>query len=560
MRRKASSVLRGHLHQNGTGLSSISARRSRLTESLFKQRWRYVTLLRSMASLANRLSGQTSSGSPPLPASSPSYVDDNPRSPKRRRISTDQGGQDIKTDTEASGSKLPPGLAAQSPSKDAQAKNFQTKPLVDDPSQHALKVSVDGYQPAGQAQNATAKLPQSSPLDRLPLLDLQASQILTFLSRLTPAEAMGLSNTPNAPTSREYASLRAVFDRTRRLISPGWPFLPQHDLGLRDNTQIEIVRKANQAIFMSSIFTGEIGLRDMDRSFLAVFVPETGELSKAQGAMYLDLKTQGFITAWRTGAAPPDLVMRDMFGPDLDKALLARRPGTTSLTPTEQEFLRQVNSRRGILESAVNTKTLEQLPVTYKWEDFSREVSSYLISHIEQSSRTVEGVLGEDRDSPGGGVARSQMPGHLSAHGSQPPTSSTNSGAGEPPVKEDFVALAAKAADIALRSVLGLSFTDKIPDMPSPGPPTLASTSPAQLDNSTPNPAAPASSLSEPKKEIATTPTPGDKAQTSAANNSYPDHKDAVGKDETTVSEEKKEKKVADDTPQGGEAGESVVK
>ena len=328
-----------------------------------------------------------------LPLSSPGNVDDNPRSPKRRRISTDDIQKDIKVETGLSGAVPSSVSSSQLPVPDGPTQNVQTKPPVgehvqlsnpalDGQLQNAAlsQVKVPSQNvpiPSPKAHNVAAQPlqrptpPRNNPLEHLPALDQQASQILTFLSRLTPAEAMGLSNNPAAATSREYALLRAAFDRTRRLLSLGWPFLPQHDLGLRDNAQIEIVRRANQAIFMSSIFTGEIGLRDMDRSFLAVFVSENGTLLPAQGSMYLELKTQGFITAWRTGAAPPDLVMRDMFGPEIDKMLLARRPGATTLTDTEREFLRMLNSRRGILESAANTKTLDQLPVNYKWEDFS---------------------------------------------------------------------------------------------------------------------------------------------------------------------------------------------
>ena len=420
--------------------------------------------------------------------------DDDPRSPKRRRISVDDGQKEVKPTSlaQVAPSEAQSVPATQPRSLEGQTQDGQTDPQNADPSPDAPKVPPDGHAQemakiAVVAQNAVAATQQANPLEQLPALDLQASQILTFLSRLTPSDAMGLSTRPNAPSSREYAALRAAFDRTRRLISPGWPFLPQHDLGLHENNQIEIIRKANQAIFMSSIFTGEIGLRDMDRSFLAVFVPENGELSKAQGSMYLELKTQGFITAWRTGAAPPNLVMSDMFGLDLDKAILTRRPGTTLLTPIEQEFLRLLSARRGVLESAVNTKTLDQLPVTYKWEDFSREVSSYLITHIEKTSKD------------GAPIDHGQLEAEFLFSGPSLPTSSMGS---EPPVKEDFVALAAKAADHALRSVLGLSPSDPIPAMPSSRTSTPIP-NPIVADSAGPQSGAPGGTALGPAKNVA---------------------------------------------------------
>jgi hypothetical protein len=421
------------------------------------------------------------------PVASQTGADDNPRSPKRRRISVDASQHDKAQDSEPVTAERSPASTENALPSVMSAQNVPASTNSDKPTHNVAQSIHDAAQraevkPANeghvqhpthpvsgvQSQNVAAKALQSqspgrgTPFEYLPTLDKQASQVLTFLSRLTPSEAMGLSTNPNASPSREYAALRAAFDRTRRLLSPGWPFLPQQDMGLKDPAQIEIVRKANQAIFMSSIFTGEIGLRDMDRSFLAVFIPEHGKLLPAQGSVYLELKTQGFITAWRTGAAPPDLVMSDMFGPDLDKALLARRPGSTTLEPTEEDFLKALASRRAILETAVKNKTLDQLPTRYKWEDFSREISSYLITHIA-------GVAKDDS-------GRGHSLGQTWSNGAPPhPPITTGAVPAGPPVQEDFVSLAARAAEVALRSTLGLSLSDRIPDIP----PSIPSTPPS---------------------------------------------------------------------------------
>jgi hypothetical protein len=389
------------------------------------------------------------------------------------------------------------------------------------------------------------------------MLDQQASQILAFLSRLTPTDAMGLSNRPNAAISREYASLRVAFDRTRRLVSPGWPFLPQHDLGLRDTNQIEIIRRANQAIFMSSIFTGEIGLRDMDRSFLPVFVPENGGLLKEQGTMFLELKTQGFITAWRTGAAPPDLVMRDMFGPDLDKVLLARRPGKATLTDTEREFLRMLNSRRGILESAVKTKTLDQLPVTYKWEDFSREVSSYLINHIVKTTSNGTGLTNTERNYSTKNPDPGQTQGPVPEYGQPVPGSIPY----EPLVKEDFVALAARAAEIALRSTLGLSSSDKIPDLPASNNETAAPTPVISHEISSPQTAPLELKVSEANKITPPLPTPEQKVPEREAPNESSATEDISHSSRTApIKLEGGMAPGIQEQPVGGDVVESVVK
>ncbi len=344
---------------------------------------------------------------------------------------------------------------------------------------------------------ATRPPPPQSPIERtrletLPALDSLASQILAFLSRLSPSEAMGLSNTPNSPTTKEYAAMRALFDPARRWFYTGSPFLSPKDLGYRDNSQVEVIRKANQAIFVSSVFTGEIGLRDMDRSFLSVFVPDYGKLLKALASIYLELKTQGFITAWRTGAAPPHVVMADLFGPDLDKQMLARRPGTTTLAPTEQDFLNRLSSRREILQGHVKSNTLDQLPIKYKWEDFSREVSSYLSKNIENAANSAAAASTDpNRNDPTRALQRGQMEGQFSIHGPPLPvssgefifTASQPNSSTEPSMEDDFVAQAARAAEIAMQDALGYGVTDPVNVLSSPNTPN------PQRDTPTPQPA-----------------------------------------------------------------------
>ncbi|KAI1610727.1 telomere repeat binding factor-domain-containing protein [Exophiala viscosa] len=424
------------------------------------------------------------SSQPTITPTAPATItpDDNPRSPKRRRLSpVDGNGQNGHVAT----SNIPQ-------SNDGQQKREGQQPAA---AQIAIPASSI---PACSQKNAPSRPPQpqgpdmSKMLASLSLLDSLATQIIMFLARLTPTEALGLSNMPNSPKSREYAGLRALFDPTRRLFNTGAPFLSPRALGLRESYQIETIRKANQAIFMSSIFTGEIGLRDMDQGFLPVFVPENGKLLKAQASIYLDLKTQGFITAWRTGAAPPQVVMADMFGPDLGKHILARRPGATTLAPTEQDFLNRLSSRREILQTHVKNNTLDQLPIKYRWEDFSREVSSYLQKTMENadSGSDADG----NREDPTKNLQRGQMEGQFSIHAPPLPVTSTEPFASpaaqvqpapESPSTDDFVAQAARAAEIALAASGALAYQEQYPVVSSPATPTVKAVTP------TPQPALP---------------------------------------------------------------------
>lgn len=320
-------------------------------------------------------------------------------------------------------------------------------------------------------------------LETLPALDNAAYHVLSFLARLTPADALGLSRAPDSPSSREYAALRSQFEYTRRFYNTGAHFLSPKDTGLEEKAQIDTLRKANQAIFVSSVFTGEIGLRDMDRSFLSVFVPEGGKLLKPQGSMYLELKTQGFITAWRTGAAPPAVVMSDLFGPDIDKSILSRRPGVSTLALSEQDFLNRLSSRREILQTHIKNNTLNQLPEKYKWEDFSREVSAYLFKNIENPLSSTDGTSGLPRNDGVRIPPQGQMEGQFSIHAASfppgshesftsPATVATTLSASGLPLQDDFVAQAARAAEIAMQAAGGASFAEQLPSTTSTPPPS----------------------------------------------------------------------------------------
>ncbi|RVX66857.1 hypothetical protein B0A52_09587 [Exophiala mesophila] len=409
----------------------------------------------------------TLSAQPPAPSSTPvqhAGDDDKPRSPKRRRLSpAEESPKPAPVQPVASTSEVPSRPSVE-PSK-----NNATIP----PSTVAPSAPPAAPQPSHVTNTVpTPQIPSlKTRIDNLAALDRLSLQILALLAKLTPAEAMGLSNTPDSPRTREYTSLRSQFEYTRRLYNTGAHFLSPRDLGLQESSHVDVLRRANQAIFVSSVFTGQIGLRDMDRSFLAVFVPEGGKLLKAQASIYLELKTQGFITAWRTRAAPPSVVMVDLFGTDIDKSILSRRPGTSTLASSEVDFLNRLASRRDILQNHVKTNTLEQLPLKYKWEDFSREVSSYLAKNIEGHAAALNGIADPTGSNASQAMPQGSMEGQFSMHVPPLPTLSHDPFLSVPQdglptftaPEDDFVAQAARAAEIAMQDALGFAFSEPVP-------------------------------------------------------------------------------------------------
>ena len=315
---------------------------------------------------------------------------------------------------------------------------------------------------------------------------------------MPPTEALQLSRAQATPHAREYQLIRSLFNPVRQLYLKNTPFIRPSVLNLTDAEQVEILRKANQAMYMTSIFTGEVGLRDMDQNFLEVFVPEQGRLLKALGSIYLELKTQAFVTANRTGAAEPLAVMSELFPPDMEAKLLDRRPGQKSIAPSEQDFLQRLSSRREILLNDVKNKTLDQLPLRYRWEDLSREVSGYLAKNFGPAS--MNSASAADPNTSQASMMTASQTQHLlqgefsmyeppmpTVAGSFLPHETVQPHTSTPLVldMDDFVAQAARAAEIAMQGPPPAFDPPKPPKPPLPEPTSYSKIDP-QFQHYTP--------------------------------------------------------------------------
>lgn len=190
---------------------------------------------------------------------------------------------------------------------------------------------------------------------------------------------------PDSENGQAYATMRSLFDHTKRVYTVRHSFLLPSDIEITDPSQVDIIRKANMASFVSSIFgSQEVGFHELNEHFLDVFVPEGGRLLKVQGALYLELKTQTFISAMNTKDRTRTELLYQLFPDDMDQRLLARRPGTRQLAPSEVDFVNRATSRRDILLGDVNNEeALRALPDKYHWEDFLRDLSSYIAKNFD---------------------------------------------------------------------------------------------------------------------------------------------------------------------------------
>lgn len=144
------------------------------------------------------------------------------------------------------------------------------------------------------------------------------------------------------------------------------------------------IRKANMATFVSSVFgSQDVGFYHLNENFLDTFLSDGSRLLKNQAQLFLDLKTQAYISAVNSGDRSREEILEDLFPHDLDERLLKRRPGAKQLTPSEADFVQRArNRRKALLEEPSTDEAVKSLPEKYIWEDFLRDISTYVAKNF----------------------------------------------------------------------------------------------------------------------------------------------------------------------------------
>ncbi|PYI27136.1 hypothetical protein BP00DRAFT_405671 [Aspergillus indologenus CBS 114.80] len=286
----------------------------------------------------------------------------------------------------------------------------------------------------------------------LPILDNLSTQILSLLAKSSYQEITSFVSEPETESGQAYATMRSLFDHTKKVYSTKKSFLSPTELELTEPSQVDIIRKANLASFVSSIFgTQEIGFSELNDNFLDVFVPEGGRLLKVQGALFLELKTQAFIASMNNSERTRTELLYDLFPDDLEQQLLDRRPGTRQLAPSEADFVKRAGSRRDILLSDVNNEeAMKALPDKYHWEDFLRDLSSYITKNFDTISNQQTKKITKGRQ-PSSSNGESQEPPSAPLQGQFPVSTQPPDVPVDRNMHGDLVARAARAAQIALQ-------------------------------------------------------------------------------------------------------------
>ncbi|KAL8714342.1 MAG: hypothetical protein Q9220_001675 [cf. Caloplaca sp. 1 TL-2023] len=255
--------------------------------------------------------------------------------------------------------------------------------------------TIEGQLPSGPDGSVTTTLGNNGnvlsqgaslqlKVQSLPILDNLAVQILTTFANSSFQELLTLTSDVNSEPGAAYSTLKSLFGHTKKVYSIGDPFLSSQELGLVESGQVETIRKANLATFVSSVFgSQDVGFYHLNEFFLDTFVADGARLLKNQAGLYLDLKTQAYISAITNGERSREDILYDLFPPDLEQRLLSRRSGAKQLAPGEFDFIQRANNRKKALrEEPMTSDFIARLIERYVWEDFLRDISTYVSKNL----------------------------------------------------------------------------------------------------------------------------------------------------------------------------------
>lgn len=189
----------------------------------------------------------------------------------------------------------------------------------------------------------------------------------------------------NNEDSQAYTTLKNLFDQTRKMYSRDTAFIDAIAIQMFQPMQQENIRKANIATFISSILGAhDVSIFHLNEYFLETFVPLGRRLLRWQGAAFLELKTQAYISALFNSDTKPDRMLDELFPHDLNAQILNRHPEAPSLSPSEQDFINRCRSRRAYLHiDPTSHDASVQLPNRYQWADFVREFASSVNKNVD---------------------------------------------------------------------------------------------------------------------------------------------------------------------------------
>lgn len=278
------------------------------------------------------------------------------------------------------------------------------------------------------SKRAFTDLPPKTQLtiNSVSLLDNVSTQLLRLLATNPPETVLEIAfpaeqDSPITQEIETFQTLLVLFKQVKKIYNTESPLLTVHDVAPgvwfpgenapyilkgQETFILSAIRKCNLLTFLLTILgCFDYGFSFLNESFLDVFCPSSsdfsfdnmsptilgGKLLKTQAVLYLDLKTQAYISAVETleglqeqqepDASPSKQeILDDIFPVKLDSYLIAKRGAfNTHLTPSEEDFIARCAHRRAKLSETTN---LQQLGSNYEWMEFFKELFEYVSKNI----------------------------------------------------------------------------------------------------------------------------------------------------------------------------------
>ncbi|CAD6446953.1 c30fbb8c-1695-468b-8762-83803f964bdf [Sclerotinia trifoliorum] len=251
---------------------------------------------------------------------------------------------------------------------------------------HERNVAIESPHSQSQSPNNRAALERlrtdhQLSLQVLSLLSLESLsvQMLNILSEGGYDDVVVMVTQRDTPRGQSFQTLKDLFDRTKKIYGTS-TFLSADQLNFRDPAQREIIRLANHATFVTSVFGGqEVGFYELNEHFVDIWTREGEPISKASGQLLMNLKTQIIVAAlsMEESDRPVPELIAEMFGSEIRNFLARRHP--YPLTDDERQLLLDLEIRRVYLINQGNDPAkINELCNLFNWESFLRSTHIHM--------------------------------------------------------------------------------------------------------------------------------------------------------------------------------------
>lgn len=260
-------------------------------------------------------------------------------------------------------------------------------------------------------------------VNTLPTLDNLATQLLRIVVVGPYQKIIELASNQDTPAGATFRDLMSMFEITKKLYAEEDPFLTVEHVApgmwkegdptpkifrSREQSIESTLRKVNLATFlMATLGATEVGFFYLNESFLNIFCPynsidpgnafanvdldmslqsgvntiigdKVGKMYRPQATLFLELKTQAYISAIEAGERSSEEILEEIFPSNLEEYLIYRR-GVNHLSLVEEDFISRCLTRRQLLLSFPSDRNLSE---EYDWFAFLKELFNYVSKNM----------------------------------------------------------------------------------------------------------------------------------------------------------------------------------